>query len=67
MTIVIPSWMRVERPMCTALCEVVNEQLEKCPNMSLKDFAEYLDGVNKNEALKRLQSVERRQFRGDVL
>lgn len=59
---IIPSWMKRERPMCTALCEIVNEQLEKRPNMSLKEFAEYLDEVNKSETYKRLQKAERKQF-----
>ncbi len=63
--IMIPQWLREARPMTAGFCDMINEALEKRPNLSLAEFAEQLDAVNKENTLKLIQAAERRQFGGD--
>lgn len=61
----IPGWLKRESPICAGFCEMINETLKNHPNMSLAEFANGLDEVNKEETYKRIQRAEKKQF-GEV-
>lgn len=54
--------MRKENPITSGVCDLINEKLKICPNMSLADFAKQIDEANKERAKKRLLEAERKQF-----
>lgn len=60
--ILLPSWMKEERPLTAQFCELVNFALESDPDMSLAAFAEQLNEVNMEEARNRLQAIIEKQF-----
>jgi hypothetical protein len=62
--IVIPAWLRDEKPMTASFCELVNSALTENPKMSLEEFALQLSEVNVRESLKRVLNEEKKQFGG---
>ena len=62
--ILIPSFMKEETPIAAGFCEIVNAALKENPNMSLAEFAQGLNEVNKERALERLQKAIEKQFKG---
>lgn len=57
--------MRKENPITSGVCDLINETLKICPNMSLADFARQIDESNKERAKKRLLEAEKKQL-GDL-
>lgn len=62
--IIIPVWLEEGNPQSAKWCEVINDALQKRPNMSLAQFAEGIDRTVKETSLKRVQEAEKRQFDG---
>lgn len=61
--------MREESPYTAMFCEIINEELSYNPQMSLADFAEWINEAEKEyaerrvkERLERIQKAERKQF-----
>ena len=66
MKIVIPWWLKDESPTVAGFCELINDTLQICPNMSLAEFAEQIHKANVEDTYKRVQGAEKRQFGEDV-
>ena len=63
--ITVTALMRKEYPITSGVCDLINETLKICPNMSLADFAKQIDESNKERAKKRLLEAEKKQL-GDL-
>lgn len=54
--------MKVKRPTTAAFCELINYALEKCPDMTLAEFAAEIENGHKEERLERIIAAEKKQF-----
>ena len=60
--ITISKWLKEENPVIAGFCQMINDALKDRPNLSLAEFAEQIDKVNKEYDLKRLQAIEKAQL-----
>lgn len=65
--IVIPNWLRKERPVTAGFCEMINEALASNPRMSLEEFAQAISEANVSDTIKRLEKAEETQFNGEKI
>ncbi len=60
--IMIPDWMRKERPMTASFCDFINLTLKDNPKITLAELAMELDRANKEDTYKRIVEAQRKQF-----
>lgn len=60
--IIIPSWIKEEKPTIAKFCELINNALEQNPNMSLAQFAQVISKINIEKTIQRVQRAEEKQF-----
>ncbi|MBQ9728210.1 MAG: hypothetical protein IJV85_01295 [Clostridia bacterium] len=61
--IVVTNWNKEQHPICSEFCELINDALERRPDMSLAEFAEILNEANQYAMREMLYEVEKRQLK----
>lgn len=59
---IMPAWLKSEEPEIAKTFEVVFAVAEKCPDMTLAEYAAICQQNIKRETYKRIQAAEKKQF-----
>ena len=58
----IPAHMRRTQPHCAEFCDVINEALRESPQMTLAEFAWFIDEANVEGERQRLRRIIQKQL-----
>lgn len=60
----IPKWMETEAVATVRMCELVNSVLQESPEMTLQEFANLMDKLNKQASYEWIKEAINKQFEG---